>query len=168
MPNELTADRLRELLHYNPITGIFTWAEKVSDKVRVGVRAGRCTGRLAYRVIGLLGERYAEHRLAVLHVTGAWPALEVDHINGEPSDNRWSNLRECSHAENHQNRKTPSHNTTGIAGVSWHKLRQKWRSTVTLDGKQHHLGLFDTKEEAQRTRLLAKASFHTFQPIQRQ
>lgn len=163
---DLTQERLKEALNYDPETGVFTWRVAVSNKAIPGQRAGQ-SRTLGYRAIGLFGERYLEHRLAVLYVTGRWPEDEVDHVNGDTSDNRWANLRECVHAENHQNRKTPAHSVQRVMGVTWHKLRSKWRAAIVLRGKQHHLGLFPTKEEAHQAYLTAKAQLHTFQPTPR-
>lgn len=163
---KLTQEQLKELLHYNPETGVFTWLSKVSKKVVVGSRAGTSRPN-GYRLVGLLGTKYHEHHLAILYTEGTWPELEVDHINGVPSDNRIANLRRCSRAENHQNRKLSTHNESGMQGVSWHKLRRQWRSCIQGSGKQHHLGLFTTKDEAYAAYLTAKASLHLFQPTPR-
>lgn len=166
MRNDLTQERLKELMHYDPETGVFTWINKGLRRVAVGSRAG-CNRPSGYRYIGFMGFRYAEHRLAVLYVTGEWPEHEVDHANGVRSDNRYSNLRPCTHAENHQNRPMPSHNRTGLQGVTWHKQRSKWRAFIGVAGKHKHIGLFDSKEEAYAAYLSAKSQLHTFQPTPR-
>jgi len=166
MGTKLTYEQLKQLLHYDPETGHFTWLKSVSSRLRAGGRAGReRTNR--YRYVTVQRVRYAEHRLAILLTIGSWPEHEVDHINGNPWDNRISNLRVCTHAENHQNRKMPSHNRTGFQGVTWHKQRSKWRAYVGVSGKHKHIGLFDTKEEAHEAYLKAKAQLHTFQPTPR-
>jgi hypothetical protein len=158
----LTAERLREVVSYDPVTGSWTWLEKVSTKVVVGAPAGSLKPN-RYWALGLFGERYACHRLAYLYMTGEWPARDIDHVNGNPSDNRWENLRECSHAENHQNRNA----RTAHPGVGWHKLRGRWRASIGVGGKQVHLGLFDRVEDAIAAREAAKRTLHTFNPEQR-
>lgn len=163
MSNELTAERLREVLHYDPETGAFTWREKIADKVVVGQRAGSAYGN-GYRGIRLFGVKVSEQRLAHLYMTGTLPGGEVDHRNRIRSDNRWDNLRPATHEQNHQNRGAKSSNPTGLAGVSWHKLRRRWRASIGINGKQTHLGLFDTPETAHAAYLEAKARLHTFNP----
>jgi hypothetical protein len=96
----LTAERLRELLSYNPETGEFTW--------RVGQRAGKVAGsikgRWGYILVKIDQRTYRTHRVAWLYVTGSWPVDQIDHINGVRNDNRFSNLREATHAQNSCNR----------------------------------------------------------------
>jgi hypothetical protein len=166
MSKELTAERLREVLHYDPETGVFLWRAALSSKTVPGTRAGQLKPS-GYRYIGLFGGRYPEHRLAYLYTEGNWPDDEVDHLNLVKDDNRYKNLRPCSHAENHQNRGLSRANQSGIVGVGWHKLRGRWRSCITVGGKQCHLGLFDSPDEAHAAYLSAKARLHTFQPTPR-
>lgn len=163
MSEELTQQRLREVLHYDPETGIFTWLTKIADKVSVGARAGQSRPN-GYRAIGVLGSRHLEHRLAVLYMTGAWPAEEVDHVNGVRGLNSWENLRQCSHSENHQNRVARVTNTAGLAGASWHSQKKRWRSAISVAGKHHHLGHFNTPEEAHEAYKSAKVRLHPFNP----
>lgn len=128
----LTQSVLHKLLHYNPDTGIFTW--KVSNgRSTVGKVAGSsCHG---YVSIGINTKIYLGHRLAVLYMTGGWPAYDVDHINGNRADNRWVNLRQVTRHQNCLNRKRASHNKSGVKGVSWDTYHQKWRVSVTpIDG----------------------------------
>lgn len=167
MNKEITQQRLKEVLRYDPDTGVFTWKVKVSDKVVLHSRAGqqRADG---YRLIGLDGGRYLEHRLALLWADGAWPTGYVDHINGDPTDNRVENLRKCSQAENLQNTLGVSKSRHLPKGVGWHTLRGKWRAYIGQAGKSQHLGLFSTPEQAHQAYLAAKAQLHKFQPTPRQ
>lgn len=98
MSQKLTAKRLRQVLDYNPRTGVFTWKEKIGHRTAVGERAGSQESA-GYRTIGIDGVRSLEHRLAVLHQTGKWPRRIVTHKNGDRSDNRWKNLIECARGE---------------------------------------------------------------------
>ena len=139
----ITADQLRALLHYDPDTGFFRWREGI-DHWRAGLPAGtlykqRPNGpkRVAiiigtaseekYKVIGVRRRVYKAHRLAWLYVYGEWPDGEVDHINGDPADNRIVNLRVATSAENCRNRGLRADNTSGIKGVSWSKRSKRWK-----------------------------------------
>ena len=74
----------------------------------------------------------------------------IDHIDGNPLNNKIENLRECTHQQNHFNERKPKNNTSGIKGVSFHKPTKKWRATVFLNYKQHYLGLFKDIKEAEK------------------
>ena len=158
----LTAERLREVLHYDPETGVFTWRVRAGH-AKIGDVAGGYDGR-GYRVIGVDGALYRAHRLAWLYTTGAWPADQIDHINGARDDNRFANLREATHRENGQNRTAHPFNTSGHPGVCWHKAAQKWMAQIRTSQKHRYLGLFSTPEEAAAAYVEAKRRLHTFQP----
>jgi hypothetical protein len=148
MPSDrppLTQARLKELLHYDPETGHFTWRVSRS-RTPAGSRAGT-PGSNGYTNIGIDGVLRLAHRLAFLYMTGALPP-EVDHINRDKSDNRWANLRPASRRENEGNKGLLSNNTSGHRGVSWYKRTRKWSAKGKRDGRQIHLGYFDTLEEA--------------------
>ena len=163
MSSKLTAERLRQVLFYDPATGVFTWREKVAKKVNVGARAGRVTSN-GYRVIGVHGEQHLEHRLAVLYVTGSWPASHVDHRRGKTADNRWSKIRPCTPGENHQNRVARHDNSTGLIGVGLHKATGRWQARIGHGGRLRFLGRFDTPGEAHEAYKAAKRALHTFNP----
>ena len=95
---ELTAARLRKMLHYDPETGVFTrlWTGNVTG----------CPDAKGYLRIAADGRSYRAHRLAVLYMTGAWPSEQIDHINQVRTDNRWSNLRPATNGENGANTHT--------------------------------------------------------------
>ena len=145
--NELTAEKLRSILRYDPATGIFTWKVSTSNSVKVGDVAG-CPGGAGYLQIRLQSRLHQAHRLAWMYVYGEWPKLTIDHINRNRSDNRISNLRDVSHKQNHQNRRKPSNNTSGHSGVLWDKQKSKWKAQITHNQKKIHLGYFATIEEA--------------------
>ena len=143
----LTAERLRELLLYDPETGVFTWRKLTGKKGFVGKIAG-CRAEVDGRVlIGIDGGRYRAHRLAWLYMTGEWPA-EVDHIDGNPSNNRWRNLRLANRRDQSANTKRRSDNSSGLKGVVWHPQTRKWRVQIKCTGFKKHVGLYSTKEEA--------------------
>jgi len=99
--------------------------------------------------VGISGKEYFAHRLIWVWMTGRWPEKEIDHINENPSDNRWSNLREATPSENHRNRGKQRNNTTGYKGVTFDKRRGLYIADVKLNGKRHSAGhCFKTAEEA--------------------
>jgi hypothetical protein len=142
----LTLDRLRELLHYNPETGVFT-RKTGSRAFKVGEEAGYVNTD-GYRRLMIEWKRYQAHRLAWLYMTGDWPTKEIDHINGDKSDNRFSNLRQASSAENSRNVKRHVDNASGFKGICFHKYSGRWMARIKTDGKCKSLGYFGTPEEA--------------------
>jgi hypothetical protein len=144
---ELTHERLKSQLQYNPETGDFFWLQR-----RRGVQTDRPAGRVSkahgYKDICIDGVLHRAHRLAFYWMDGAWPEGVVDHINGVKHDNRWCNLRSCSQSQNMMNGPIRSNNKTGVVGVSWDKSRQRWLAQVRLNGKKKNLGRYQTKEQA--------------------
>ena len=140
----LTLERLKQLLYYDPDTGIFWWVAPLG-RVAVGTVAGTVTSR-GYTRIRIGGRSYGAHRLAWQFVTGAWPEQEIDHINRDRMDNRWDNLRVATTSQNHANN-TRKVGKYGFKGVST-ATRSRWLAKIRVYGRLHHLGSFDTKEEA--------------------
>ena len=140
----LTQSELKEKLHYNPETGIFTWLLHRSKR---GETAGSITNK-KYAVVGIGLKQYAAHRLAWLYMYGVWPKDQIDHINHVRDDNRISNLREASHKENGKNQSIKKSNNSGVTGVYWAKIHKKWYAQIRVNGKNKHLGCFDAKEDA--------------------
>ena len=147
----ITQQRLQELLRYDPQTGELFWRQKTCRKMVPGRRAGSYKAPQGV-VISIDGKRFLAHRLVWLMLYGAWPAQEIDHINGNPHDNRLANLREASHAENLRNTKLRADNSSGFKGVrrmkSRGKLRGRWIARIRKDGKETHLGCFASAAEA--------------------
>lgn len=158
----LTAERLRELLSYDAATGLFTW-RAVRKRCTPGKPAGCVARGPGYRVIRVDGVLYGAHRLAWLYVYGVLPENHIDHINGDPTDNRVHNLREATSGENQQNLRKAKGARDLPLGVSPHKGR--WSARITLNRKQWHIGVFDSPEEAHRAYLRAKRSAHPFGEI---
>lgn len=149
----LTVERLRELLRYDPSTGVFTWNKSVAQKIKIGDRAGRVTtgGRGGtYLRIKIASREHYAHRLAWLYVHGEWPpvGMQIDHINGDSLDNRIANLRPATSSQNQANRRTQRQNTSGIKGVGWSKVDRKWRVRVTTNGWDRYVGVYDRIEDA--------------------
>jgi hypothetical protein len=143
--SNLTQERLREILDYDPMTGVFTARIARSSNLPVGAIAG-CLRANGYITISICNQSYYGHRLAWLYVHGRWPDGEIDHINCIPSDNRLANLREATRAQNSRNMPVFRNNICGKKGVS--KRAGKWRANITKNKRRVHLGYFDTPEEA--------------------
>jgi hypothetical protein len=142
----LTQVELKELLHYDPETGLFTRLVNRA-KFRVGEVAGWEESH-GYTHIGINKKGYKAHRLAFLYMTGKFPEGDVDHINGKKDDNRWCNLREATRSQNLFNRGAQKNNKLGIKGVTLYQ--GKYMASGTSNGKQKYLGCFMTEEEASK------------------
>ena len=141
----VSAERIRKLLEYSFITGEFRWRRAGRKGVMAGSVAGakRSDGYISVLVDG---RRYYDHRLVWLWVFGCWPSRGMDHIDGNPSNNSISNLREANQTENMGNRRIGKLNSTGIKNVSRHQ--GKYRVQIWKNGKAHEFGVFDTIDEA--------------------
>lgn len=139
--SSLTVSRLREVLEYNPETGLWTWLSTLSIRRVSGSQAGELK-KNGYIFIGIDCERYRAHRLAWFYVYGKWPQYQIDHINGNRSDNRLVNLRLATNKENSTNRDKNRNNTSGFKGVFWNKRSKKWTAKINNGSKQIHLGNF--------------------------
>lgn len=152
----LTQERLRQLLDYDPETGLFRWKNPTSVRVKVGDVADTLNSE-GYLRVGIDGKRYRAHRLAHLYMTGEFPENDVDHINGIRTDNRWSNLRPATRSQNLMNHPRKSNNTSGVKGVYWYERDGKWEVSITVSYKRYYLGRFDTLAEAAACRQGAAA-----------
>ena len=149
----LTVDRLKELLHYDPETGLWTWLVTLNARGKKGYEAGcrRKDGRMVIRIDYRL---YLGSRLAVLWMTGSWPKNYVDHRDCDPTNDKWSNLREATHSQNNMNSRT-RRSETGIKGVRWHKQNKNWTADIKFNGKRRHLGSFECPAAAHLAYVLA-------------
>jgi hypothetical protein len=142
--------RLRELIDYNPDTGVFLWKLKPSN--RCSKRAGSVTQN-GYRSIRVDNKAYLEHRLAWLYFYGYMPENYIDHINRDKTDNRIDNLREVSMMCNLRNCSAPKNNTSGVTGVSWRKDTKKWSASMMVNRKGVSLGCYNDFDNAVLARL---------------
>lgn len=153
----LTPERLREVLDYDPMTGVFSW-----KFARRGVRAGSTPGSIlqnGYSYIRVDRTSYLTHRLVWLWVNGCWPDNHIDHIDGNRTNNRIENLRDASRSINNQNqRRAHLRSTSTMLGV--YKDKKKWNAKIGLDGEVYNLGNYSTKEEAHEAYLGAKRLIH--------
>lgn len=157
--SDITVERLREVLDYDQETGVFAWKISTSNSVKIGDVAGSINGD-GYRKIKLDGREYQAHRLAWIYVTGEWPKEFIDHINSTRLDNRFSNLREATHAENRRNVGKQTNNSSGFKGVCWHNQTQRWQAQIAVNGRNKYLGLFDTPEAAHAAYRVAAEKLH--------
>ena len=161
----LTAERLREVLSYCPITGVFRWRVTLDQRALEGQVAGYVKEMLAGRLVYIIGldkvQYYASH-LAWLYVLGTWPAQEVDHRNGDTLDQTWTNLRDVSKMVNLQNvrrcRRTKKY--TDLLGAFYSKQHGRWIAKISANRVVHYLGIYDTAEEAHQHYLTAKRRLH--------
>lgn len=160
----ITQARLKELFDYDPATGIFTRRVATSNRVKPGAPVGVRNGNGYFRMQAD-NKRYYCHRLAWLYVYGTIPKHQIDHINGDPSDNRICNLREASNLENHQNIRAHQDNKSGYLGVSWYPKIKKWSAEIMHEGIKYKLGMFDDPKEAHAAYLAKKQELHPFSTI---
>ena len=154
----LTRDEVLRQLSYDPETGIFRWLTRPARKIQIGDVAGCLDG--GYIFIGINRRLYRAHRLAWLITHGAWPAGDIDHINGCTADNRICNLRDVPHAVNGQNqRATGRQSASGLLGA--HRSGKRWMAKiVNREGRHVFLGRHDTPEAAHQAYLAAKRMLH--------
>ena len=151
----LTQERVRELLNYDPDTGVVTWRVRTSNRVKVGDPITTLSSK-GYIMVGIDGVRYKLHRIIFLYMTGAFPAHHIDHITRDRCDNRWCNLRPSTPKYNQRNMKVFSSNTSGVTGVSWYTRGMSWHVTITDNYIGYKLGSFDDFTEAVAHRLAAE------------
>ena len=125
---------IRDLLDYDPDTGVFRWKVRVSQRVKTGAKAGSFAN--GYRYIEIKGHNYRAARIAWLLMAGDWPEHHVDHINRIKNDDRWVNLRQATRSENLMNTGLSRANTSGVKNVCFHRRSGKWRVQVGKSGKK--------------------------------
>jgi hypothetical protein len=154
----LTCARLKAIIDYDPKTGAMTNKVRRSQRSGIGDPAGS-VNHDGYIRIKIEGRNYMAHRLAWLYVHGTWPAMRVDHRNGNPADNRIRNLRLATNSENRQNlHKAHKNNLSGLLGVS--RNGNNWAATIKINGKRIGLGTYKTAEAAHAVYLVAKRELH--------
>lgn len=159
----LTLERAKELLDYDPETGVFTWRVRRAGTALAGTIAGRIKARSGYREIKIDDRHYLAHRLAFLFMTGAWPEDQVDHINLKKNDNRWKNLRPATPQQNARNRNRPARNDTGLKGVVPRTRGSKPMYEAYIrgdDGKKKYFGIFDCPAAAHLAYVVAAYKLH--------
>ena len=158
----LTVERLREVLSYDPETGVLTWRVATGRRARVGAQAGNADkqGRRTVRIDGVL---YQANRLVWLHVTGFWPVGVVDHKDLNAANDAWANLRDVTRLVNQQNRKVAQANnqSAGLLGVTFDKRRGRFMAQIKSPTRaSKFIGYFDTPELAHSAYVAEKRKFH--------
>lgn len=171
-----TPETLRRLLDYSPETGKLHWKRRTpdlfadllhgADRKCIAWNA-RMAGREAFTALGhgyrkgsIFNRRYAAHRVAWAIHYGRWPTGQIDHINGDRTDNRIKNLREVDNLTNGRNQRLPINNKSGVCGVLFD--RGAWVARIKVNGRSRHLGRFETIEQAAAARQEAECElgFH--------
>lgn len=152
MKKKLTQERLKEVLHYDPDTGIFIWINTKANRLNNGDVAGykEPSGYIQIRVYGVL---YKAHRLAWLYIYGYFPEHGLDHIDRIPCHNCIDNLREESQSCNMRNTGNNKNNTSGIKGVSFDSRKNKWCAYIMINYIKKSLGIYESFENAVCARL---------------
>lgn len=141
----MNVERLKELVIYDPESGLMH-----SRVARGNLRIGSLMGSVeqGYLRVRIEGKRFFIHRLAWLYSTGEWPRDQIDHIDGNPINNRLSNLRQATSAQNGANSKRRIHNKSGYKGVSWNRETRMWCAFIWHGGKNKNLGSYTSAIEA--------------------
>lgn len=163
-------ETLQALLRYEPDTGKLFWKERPLEMFKserswkmwntrfAGMEAFASIGRQGYFQGGLYNKTRYAHRVIWKLRHGVEPD-QIDHLDGDRTNNRLHNLREVSAAENRKNQRRPERNVSGVIGVGWSDQRKKWRAQIQVDGKCKHLGLFEDLEAAAIARKEAEIQY---------
>lgn len=158
--DRVSAEKLKSIYRYDEDAGVFVYLTARGPR-KAGDIAGtqRSDG---YWVNQIEGRFYQAHRLVWLYVHGVWPVGEIDHIDGNPANNRIENLRDVPRSINAQNIRKGAANKkhSSLLGAQWYARSQRWRAVISHKGKSKFLGYFDTDEEAHRAYVLAKREMH--------
>lgn len=148
-PMTLTAERLREVLHYSLDTGEWRWLVTLASAAPAGKKAGSM-GQDGYRKIKIDGRHYRGPRLVFLYMIGRWPVDQVDHVDGNPENDRWENLREATTAQNQANTRKHLDSNSRFKGTtnSKYSRRKPYVARIQVDGERIFLGYFSTPEAA--------------------
>ena len=159
--NSITQKRLKEILHYDPETGIFTWKVKFCRKICIGDTAGHLMP-IGYVIIIIKGVKYYAHRLAFIYMNGEPLKNYVDHLNHIKNDNRWVNLREVTRKANSRNQSMRKNNVSGFLGVFWITKDKRWGASIIVDDTPIWLGQYPLIIDAVAARIRAnkKYGFH--------
>lgn len=145
--------KLDDLISYDPATGSLTWlprgrelfgtkcAWRTWNARYAGKPALSCSDRTYYKLGAIFNRMYRAHRVAWALTHGDWPDAMIDHIDGDPANNKLSNLRVVSVRENAMNASCRSDTASGALGVSWNKLSRKWEAYINADGRRIRLGM---------------------------
>lgn len=168
---------IRKLLRYEPDTGKLYWLPRTPEMFVATRNTAeqnclawntRRAGKEAFTAVTARGVRHGQvmgkmvkaHRAAWVLMNGHWPKEEIDHIDCDPGNNRWDNLRQASRRENGLNKRVRADSTSGVKGVRWKPEKRKWQARIRLGGVDHHLGYFDCVEDASSAYAVASEKMH--------
>lgn len=152
-------DGLRKSLSYDPSSGLLTWL----PGTRFAGRTAGYTTKRGHLIITRTGVTFLAHRVAWFLYYGNWPSKGIDHIDGDPSNNRIENLRDVGQSDNNRNKCLRKDSSTQVTGVSWCKVAKKWRAYINISGKPHRLGYFEDFQAAVDARKAAEP-LHGYHP----
>ena len=157
----ISADELRALLSYDPLTGIFRWRVPVKGR-KVNSIAGTPKIGDGRNLIMLNKKRYIAARLAWLYMTGSWPENEIDHKDTDPKNDSWENRRDVPHRVNMQNvrRVSRANQHSTLLGAIFQAKENRWSARIRVNGRTISLGRFDTEEAASAAYVAAKRKMH--------
>ena len=155
-PDSALQSRLREALEYRD--GALFWVEPNTGRT-VGARAGGLQDPRGHRTICIDRQIIKEHRAVFLYHHG-WLPSAIDHIDGDPGNNKVENLRPCTYVQNGYNQKGRGDRASRFKGVSWHNRKKPYRAVIQVNKKRMHLGYFATEEEAHAAYSEAAKRFH--------
>jgi hypothetical protein len=141
----ITQEYLKSILYYDPETGLWVWIKNFHSR-RVGKEAGSYTNE-GYKRIKIDGKEYRSARLIWFYMTGEWPENLIDHKDTNKTNEKWTNLREATNAEQCRNRNVKSNNISGYKGVK-QTTSGKFEASIKIENKYKYLGSFNTPEEA--------------------
>lgn len=169
MKKDFTQSELLRLFSYNSETGVLTRLSGRTKGKASGSKLWCASGKKSKLQVTVDGWVYSVHRIIWTMVNGSiGPSQFIDHINGDPFDNRLSNLRLSTNTTNQWNRKTPKNSTSKVKGVTWSRKLDKWKSTIRVNGQYRHLGYFSTKGQAASAHAKASLIMHgAFSPFAR-
>ena len=166
----LNQDYLKQCIYYNEYDGLAVWKRRPTNhfkserdsKIWNAKNAGNCIsckGNNGYFRLSINGKSYSLHRLIFLYMTGSMPENQVDHKDRDRLNNKYENLRQATAMVNSQNQHIRIDNTSGIKGVYWNSLRDKWHARITVNKKVIHLGYYTEKTKAERIRRDAETEY---------
>lgn len=153
----MNVSELKKLLRYDPESGSLFWEAKGKGRIKKKPAGTKLSTGYIGVVVG--PKRYLAHRLCWALFHGEWPSDQIDHINGDKTDNRIANLREATNSQNGKNLNLSSRNTSGVSGVHFDTWAGRWKAAIKVGGKNINLGRWRDKESAVAARKRAEEQY---------
>jgi hypothetical protein len=151
--------RLKEVMEYDPTTGLCFWRKKLGSKAMPGCQLGNIDPSKGYYKVNMDGIRFYVHRLIYFYMTGQWPDDEIDHIDRDRANNKWINLRAATKSQNKANTCSDPRNCHGVKGISRRPDTGKWQAEIKVNQRKIYLGVFVSPEEAHAAYLAAAREY---------